>query len=115
MLKTPIRGHIVFKNVGFKFESRDEPLFTNLNLEIREGEKVGFVGISGCGKSTVLQLVQRFYDADEGEILVDGHNIKDYDIHHLRASLGVVSQEPVLFNNTIGWNIRYNRLQTTQE
>ena len=60
-------------------------------------------------------MIQRFYDADEGTIWVDGKNIKDYDIHHLRASLGVVSQEPVLFNNTIGWNIKYNRKGTTQE
>ena len=114
MLNTRIDGDISFSHVGFKFESRDEPLFKDLNLKIRKGEKVGFVGTSGCGKSTVQQLIQRFYDADSGEILIDGHNIKDYDIHHLRASLGVVSQEPVLFNNTIGWNIQYNRTETSR-
>ena len=84
-------------------------------IEIKEGQKIGFVGPSGCGKSTVQQLIQRFYDPDEGEIILDGHNIKDYEIHHLRGSLGVVSQEPVLFNNTIGWNIQYNRADTTRE
>ena len=115
MLKTPIKGHIVFDRVGFKFEQRDVALFNDLSFQIKEGQKVGFVGISGCGKSTVQQLIQRFYDADSGEIILDGHNIKDYDIHHLRASLGVVSQEPVLFNNTIAWNIQYNRAGTTRE
>ena len=76
---------------------------------------MGFVGPSGCGKSTIQQLLQRFYDPSEGEILIDGVNIRDYDIHHLRASLGVVSQEPVLFNDTISENIKYNRFGTTRE
>lgn len=92
MLKSPISGHIVFKDVSFKYASRDHNIFRKLNFEIRSGDKVGFVGPSGCGKSTVHQLLQRFYDPDEGEILIDGVDIKDYDIHHLRASLGVVSQ-----------------------
>lgn len=73
------------------------------------------MGPSGCGKSTIHQLLQRFYDPNEGEIIIDGTNIRDYDIHHLRASLGVVSQEPVLFNDTIGENIRYNRFETIRE
>lgn len=92
LLKTPIKGHIELKNVSFKYESRNEHVFRNLSLEIRPGWKVGFVGSSGCGKSTIHQLLQRFYDAEEGEILIDGVNIKDYDVHHLRGSLGVVSQ-----------------------
>jgi ABC-type multidrug transport system fused ATPase/permease subunit len=67
-------------------------VFKDLNLEIKEGWKVGLVGPSGCGKSTIHQLLQRFYDAERGEILIDGVNIKEYDIHHLRRSFGVVSQ-----------------------
>jgi ATP-binding cassette, subfamily B (MDR/TAP), member 1 len=78
-------------------------------LDIKVGLKVGFVGVSGCGKSTIHQLLQRFYDPCAGEILIDGINIADYDVHHLRASLGSVSQEPTLFNDTIGNNIKYNR------
>jgi len=66
MLKDPIKGHIIFKNVSFKYESRDFKVFKQLNLEIKEGQKVGFVGPSGCGKSTVQQLIQRFYDPNEG-------------------------------------------------
>lgn len=108
LLKTPIKGNIQLKNVSFKYETRDEQIFKNLNLEIKEGWKVGFVGPSGCGKSTIHQLLQRFYDVTSGEILIDGINIKDYDIHHLRRSFGVVSQEPTLFNETIGNNIKYN-------
>lgn len=115
LLKTPIKGHIQINNISFKYESRDHFVFTDLSLEIKEGQKVGFVGPSGCGKSTIHQLLQRFYDPNEGQILVDGIDIKDYDIHHLRTSLGVVSQEPVLFNDTIGENIKYNRFETVRE
>jgi len=115
MLKTEIKGNFELKNVSFKYESRDHRALEDINFEIKAGEKVGFVGPSGCGKSTIHQLLQRFYDPDEGEITIDGTNIKDYDIHHLRASLGVVSQEPVLFNETIGENIKYNRAATNQE
>lgn len=66
MLKEPIRGNIVFKDVSFKYESRDHKVFKKLNFEIKVGQKIGFVGPSGCGKSTVQQLIQRFYDPDEG-------------------------------------------------
>jgi ATP-binding cassette subfamily B (MDR/TAP) protein 1 len=76
---------------------------------------VGFVGSSGCGKSTIHQLLQRFYDPAAGQILLDGVDIRDYDVHHLRSSLGVVSQEPVLFNDTIGSNIKYNRHGATHD
>lgn len=87
----------------------------NLNLSIKVGQKIGFVGPSGCGKSTVHQLLQRFYDPTEGTILIDGINIKDYDVHFLRANLGVVSQEPVLFNETIANNIKYNKTDASRE
>ena len=101
MLKNKIEGEVSFNNVSFKYESRDQYVFKELSFNIKEGMKVGLVGPSGCGKSTVQQMLQRFYDPEEGEILLDGVNIKDYDVHHLRASLGVVSQEPTLFNCTI--------------
>lgn len=66
MIKQPIKGNIVVDKITFKYESRDHPVFTDLSLEIKEGQKVGFVGSSGCGKSTIHQLLQRFYDADQG-------------------------------------------------
>ena len=65
---------------------------------------MAFVGASGCGKSTILQLIQRFYFPNQGSILLDGVDIRDYDIHHLRANLGVVSQEPMLFNGSFKYN-----------
>ena len=73
------------------------------------------MGASGCGKSTIHQLLQRFYDPLAGEIWIDGVPIADYDVHHLRTSLGVVSQEPVLFNDSIGNNIKYNKYDATRE
>ena len=66
MLKNRIEGEISFKNVSFKYESRDQAVFTDLNFNVKEGMKVGLVGPSGCGKSTVQQMLQRFYDPDEG-------------------------------------------------
>ena len=114
-LTTPIRGEIEFKNVSFKYEQRDQIVFKDLSFSVKPGQKIGLVGPSGCGKSTVQQMIQRFYDPDEGEIFLDGNNIKDYDIHHLRASLGVVSQEPTLFNDTIAANIKYNKESLTRE
>lgn len=77
-------------------------------MEIPFGEKVAFVGTSGCGKSTIMSFLLRFYWPESGSIELDGINIKDYDIHYLRAQFGVVSQEPVLFNTTYRDNIRYN-------
>jgi ATP-binding cassette subfamily B (MDR/TAP) protein 1 len=76
---------------------------------------VGLVGSSGCGKSTIMQLVLRFYEVDQGMILIDGRNIKDYDIYHLRGSFGVVTQEPVLFTGTIQENIRYQNTLASLE
>src|SRR5438874_2086097 len=98
MLKEGIKGHIVLKNVSFKYESRQQYVFKNMSVEIKPGQKVAFVGPSGCGKSTIIQLLQRFYIPEEGSITIDGIDIKDFDIHYLRSRFGVVSQEPVLFN-----------------
>lgn len=114
MLTTPIKGNISIKDISFTYKSRTQKVLDQLNLEVKAGTKVGFVGPSGCGKSTLLQLLLRFYDYDSGTIAVDGIDLKDYDIHHLRSSFGVVSQQPVLFNDSIGENIRYNRLGATQ-
>jgi ABC-type multidrug transport system fused ATPase/permease subunit len=75
-------------------------VFENINLEIKPKEKISFVGPSGCGKSTIIQLLQRFYFFEKGNIFIDGIDIKDYSIHHLRNKFGVVSQEPTLFNGT---------------
>ena len=79
------------------------------------GQKAAFVGFSGSGKSTIIQLIQRFYDVDEGEILIDGQNIKEYDLINLRKKIGFVMQEPVLFKDTVFQNIKYGNLVATDD
>ncbi|RUS29249.1 hypothetical protein BC938DRAFT_480878 [Jimgerdemannia flammicorona] len=94
-----VRGHIVFKNVQFNYPSRpDVKILKQLDLEIQPGTTVAIVGPSGSGKSTTVQLIQRFYDPAEGEVLLDGNNLKDVNVKWLRQQIGIVSQEPVLFN-----------------
>ena len=110
-----IKGDIEFRNVWFKYPTREKQIFKGLNLKINASNKVAFVGPSGCGKSTILALLQRFYDPDQGEILIDGVNIKQYDLKYLRSCFGVVSQEPVLFNGTIEYNIKYAKQNATEE
>ena len=114
-IRKVIKGDIEFRNVWFKYPSREKQIFQGLNLKINASTKVAFVGPSGCGKSTILALLQRFYDVDQGEILVDGVNIKDYDLKYLRECFGVVSQEPVLFNGTIEYNIKYAKDNATDQ
>ena len=82
----------------------------DVSFKIKRKEKVAIVGHSGCGKSTILQLLYGFYKPTLGNILINNVNINDYDIHYLRSCYGVVSQEPVLFNTTREGNIRYNSL-----
>ena len=102
-----IVGNIEFRNVSFKYPTRSQYILKNLNLKINASNKIALVGPSGCGKSTVIQLIQRFYDATSGEIFLDSVDIRKYNLKHLRQSLGIVSQEPVLFNGTIEDNIKY--------
>ncbi|KAL4503074.1 hypothetical protein ABPG72_014303 [Tetrahymena utriculariae] len=103
-----INGEIQFKNVTFKYPQRDQTILKNVSFTIPAGKKVAFVGPSGAGKSSLIQLIQRFYDNYQGEILLDGVNIKNYDLLKYRAKFGVVSQEPTLFTGTIKENIIYN-------
>lgn len=97
------REGIEFKNVSFSYN--DTPILKNINLTIPKGKSVALVGSSGAGKSTLADLVPRFHDVTDGEILVDGVNIKDYSLQSIREKIGIVSQEPILFNDTIGNNI----------
>lgn len=94
---------IEFKNVGFRYD--DNVILKNINLKIEKGKTIALVGSSGAGKSTLADLVPRFHDVSEGEILVDGINIKDYSLFSLRKLISIVTQEPILFNNTIASNI----------
>ena len=87
----------------------------NVSFDVTQGQTVALVGASGCGKSTAVQLIQRFYDPDDGYIDVDGVNIRELNTQWLREQIGVVSQEPVLFGTTISQNIRFGREDVTQE
>lgn len=82
----------MFQDIRFKYETRTDYLFNHFNLTIPFGAKHAFVGTSGCGKSTIMSFLLRFYEPEHGTILLDGVNIKDYDIHFLRSQFGVVSQ-----------------------
>jgi ATP-binding cassette subfamily B (MDR/TAP) protein 1 len=113
--KERLEGQIEFRNVNFKYPTRDQQILKGLSFEISAKSKIAIVGPSGCGKSTVIQLLLRFYDADSGEIFIDGVNIKDYDLNFLRQSIGIVSQEPVLFNGTIKYNLGYTKENATME
>ncbi|NXS36520.1 ABCBB protein, partial [Pomatostomus ruficeps] len=111
-----VRGEIEFHNVTFYYPSRpDVKILDNLNMVIKAGETTAFVGASGAGKSTTIQLIQRFYDPTDGMITLDGHDIRSLNIQWLRSQIGIVEQEPVLFATTIAENIRYGRDEATME
>ena len=106
-------GQYEIKDITFKYPTRKFNTFNNLSLKVNSGSKVALVGPSGCGKSTIIQMLLRFYDPDEGQILLDGVDLRDYDVHYLRGLLGLVSQEPVLFNASFAENIKYNKADAT--
>uniref|UniRef100_A0A7N8WU94 ATP-binding cassette, sub-family B (MDR/TAP), member 4 n=1 Tax=Mastacembelus armatus TaxID=205130 RepID=A0A7N8WU94_9TELE len=110
------QGNIEFKNIHFCYPSRiDVKVLNNMSLSVKSGETFALVGSSGCGKSTTIQLLLRFYDPQEGSISIDGHDIRSLNIRYLREMIGVVSQEPILFATTIAENIRYGRPDVTQQ
>lgn len=102
-------GEIEFRNVGFKYPGADAYVLQNVNFKAKKGQTVAFIGSTGSGKSTLINLVPRFYDATEGEILIDGNNIKDYTFDQLNKKIGYVSQRAVIFSGTIRSNIAYGK------
>ena len=107
-------GEVRFENVTFGYHPQ-RPILRNLSLTIPAGRKVAIVGPSGCGKSTILRLLFRFYDVQEGQILIDDQDVRNVSIASLRRSIGVVPQDTPLFNNTIEHNIRYGNMEATTE
>ena len=103
------KGEIVFRDVSFEYPDDHNKVFTNLNLEIHAGEKLAIVGPSGGGKTTLCNLIPRFYDVSKGEIMLDGKNIKKITLKSLRQSIGVVQQEVYLFSGTVYENIAYGK------
>ncbi len=100
-------GTVEFRNVSFKYPDAEEYLIKNVSFKANKGETVAFIGSTGSGKSTLINLIVRFYDVTEGEILVDGINVKDYKLETLYKKIGYVSQKAVMFDGTIDYNIRY--------
>ncbi|RKY04803.1 ABC transporter ATP-binding protein [Candidatus Poribacteria bacterium] len=102
-----IEGRVRFENVTFIYEGSDKPALEDISFEVEPGEMIGLVGHSGAGKTTLVSLICRFFEPTKGAIYIDGHNILDLDIKALRSQIGIVLQEPYLFNGTIAENIAY--------
>ena len=110
-----VKGEITFKHVSFEYPDDHTPVLADINLTIRAGEKVALVGPSGGGKTTLCNLIPRFYDATEGEILLDGQNIKKVTLESLRENVGVVQQDVYLFSGSVYENIAYGKPGATKE
>lgn len=105
--KTKETGTVEFKNVSFKYPDADEYVLKNISFKVNKGETIAFIGSTGSGKSTLINLVPRFYDATEGEVLIDGVNVKDYTSEALHNKLGYVPQKAVMFTGTVEDNVAY--------
>ena len=116
-LLSDIKGNIVFNNVNFYYPSdlNQKLILKGININFESGKKIALIGESGCGKTTIVNLIERFYDVTNGEILLDGLDIRKYDIQYLRSLIGYVEQEPVLFNTTIRENIIFGREKYLKE
>lgn len=106
-IHSPIKGEIEFKNVSFKYPDADEYVLHDISFTAHKGETVAFIGSTGSGKSTLIDLLPRFYDATEGEVVIDGVNVKDYKLADLHNKLGYVSQKAFLFSGTVSSNISF--------
>ena len=103
----PCKGKIEFRNVSFRYPDAEEDVLKNINFTAEPGQTIALIGSTGCGKSTVVNLVPRFYDATEGEVLVDGMNVKSYTQYALHNKIGYVSQKAILFSGTVASNVAY--------
>ena len=109
-------GKIEFKDVSFRYyKSSEEAVLEKINLTIDSGSTVGIIGSTGCGKTTLVSLIPRLYDVDEGEVLIDGVNVKDYSLVNLRDGIGMVLQKNLLFSGSIGYNLRWGDADATDE
>ncbi len=108
-------GKIVFENVSFKYPSSQKNVLTNINMTVEPSQRVAIMGMTGCGKSTLVSLIDRFYDVTEGRITVDGIDVRDYKVQNLRSSIAFVLQKTELFSGTVFDNIRKGRPDATDE
>jgi subfamily B ATP-binding cassette protein MsbA len=110
-----LRETIAFERVSFQYDDGAEPVLHNISLVVKKGEMVAFVGMSGAGKSTLADLIPRFHDVTSGRITIDGVDIRDYTMASLRAQIGIVTQETILFNETVANNIAYGKPGATSD
>lgn len=108
----PIKGDVVFENVSFSYEENKEVLH-NVSFEVKAGESIALVGPTGAGKSTIINLISRFYDVDSGRVLIDGHDISKVTLSSLRSQMGIMLQDSFIFSGTIEDNIRYGKLDAS--
>ena len=109
-------GNIEFKNVSFRYyKNSEEKVLNNINLKIRAGSTVGIIGSTGCGKTTLVSMIPRLYDTDEGEVLIDGINVKDYSLVNLRDGVGMVLQKNLLFSGSVAENLRWGDENASDE
>ncbi|MGI6563680.1 MAG: ABC transporter ATP-binding protein [Clostridia bacterium] len=114
--KEVTEGAIEFRNVTFRYyKTSEKPVLDRINLTIKPGSTVGIIGSTGCGKTTLVSMIPRLYDTDEGEVLVDGVNVKDYSLKRLRDGIGMVLQQNTLFSGTIAENLRWGNPNATEE
>jgi len=114
-----ISGEIEFRNVAFGYVDEDNGVnaktIENINFKIAAGSTIGVIGSTGSGKTTLVQLIPRLYDVTNGQVLIDGHNVRDYDLNFLREQISYVTQEPLIFSGTINSNIRQGKEDSTEE
>ncbi len=108
------KGDIQFEHVSFSYRD-GRPVLTDIDFHVRAGERIALIGPTGCGKSTVTNLIPRFYDATSGRVLVDGHDVRDLQLKSLRSAIGIVLQEPFLFSQTVAENIAYGRTDASMD
>ena len=113
--ETVEKGSVTFENVTFAYAGSDQPVLKNISFTAKAGETVAFIGSTGSGKSTLIQLIPRMYDAIEGRVLVNGVDVKDYNLHALRKKVGFIPQKAQLFTGTIEENLRMGRPEATRE
>lgn len=110
----PLRGEVELRHITFSYDGIT-PILKDINLAVEPGQTVAFVGETGAGKSSIVSLLSRFYEIDQGQLLIDGHDVRHVTMASLRRQMGIVLQQPVLFAGTIGENIRYGRLDATDD
>ena len=112
---TKLMGEVEFKNVSFKYPDADEYILKNISFKAKKGDTLALIGSTGSGKSTIVNLIMRFYDATEGEILIDGKNIKEYKLDALYKKIGYVPQRAVIFNGSVKYNISYGDKKVSEK